>query len=62
QSVDAGSDSILSPGETVEVRLLLGIVIKKKFNLYVDIFGVPVDGSINPADSLRIWKGKPRTL
>lgn len=62
QSIDAGSDSILSPGETVQVRLQLGIVIKKKFNLYVDIFGVPVNGSISPADSLRIWKGKPRTL
>lgn len=61
-SIDAGSDSILSPGETVQLRLQLGLVVKKKFNLDVDIFGVPIGGSINSADSRRIWKGKPRTL
>ncbi|HKS42605.1 MAG TPA: M14 family metallopeptidase, partial [Blastocatellia bacterium] len=59
-SVDVGDDNILSPGETAQARLLVGIVSKKKFNLAVEMYGVAVEGTIIPSSSTKIWSGKPK--
>jgi hypothetical protein len=61
QSITAGSDNVLAPGAAARVRLLVGLIASKKFNLYVDIYGVADGGSINAADSILVWHGKPRT-
>jgi hypothetical protein len=61
QSIDAGDDHILSPGETVQARLIMGLTARKKFNLSVELFGVPVNGAITPGSATKIWKGKPRS-
>jgi len=60
QSIDAGGDDLLSPGETAQARMEIGLVIHKKFVMWVNLCGVPVDGTIHPASSVRIWKGKPK--
>ncbi|HKP85260.1 MAG TPA: M14 family zinc carboxypeptidase, partial [Blastocatellia bacterium] len=60
-SLDVGSDNILSPGETAEARLIIGLVSKKKFNLSVDMYGVAVGGTIIPSSPARIWTGKPKS-
>ncbi|HVF90813.1 MAG TPA: hypothetical protein VNH22_12150, partial [Blastocatellia bacterium] len=59
QSIGAGSDDLLSPGETAQVRLLLGLVNKKKFTLSVELYGVPLGGAINPSGAVTVWSGKP---
>jgi murein tripeptide amidase MpaA len=61
QSIDAGSDQILAPGETVEVTTVVGLTGKKKFNFSVEARGVPAGGSIAPATAVQVWKGKPKT-
>ncbi|HWP45293.1 MAG TPA: hypothetical protein VNO14_18770, partial [Blastocatellia bacterium] len=61
QSFDAGGDNILSPGETVQMRLIMGLTGKQKFKLFVDLYGVPVEGTVTPGSATRVWKGKPRT-
>jgi carboxypeptidase T len=61
QTIDAGSDNALAPGESVQVRLVVGLVKKKKFQLSVILFGVPLSGSIDPAAPLTVWSGKPKT-
>lgn len=61
QSVAAGSDDLLSPGETTQARLLLGLVNKKKFTLSVELYGVPLGGTVNPASAVMVWDGKPKT-
>ncbi|HKG23189.1 MAG TPA: M14 family zinc carboxypeptidase, partial [Blastocatellia bacterium] len=61
QSIGAGSDDLLSPGETVHVRLLLGLVNKKKFTLSVELYGVPLGGAVNPSGAVVVWSGKPAT-
>lgn len=60
-SLDVGEDNILSPGETANARLIVGLVSKKKFNLSVDVYGVAVDGTIIAASPAKIWSGKPKT-
>jgi hypothetical protein len=60
QSIDVGSDNRLSPGETVQARLVVGLVSKKKFNLLVNLYGVPASGDIAPAAAVRVWNSKPK--
>ncbi|MCI0485881.1 MAG: M14 family metallopeptidase [Blastocatellia bacterium] len=60
QSLDAGEDGLLSPGETAEARLEVGLVIMKKFKLWVNLCGVPTGGTISPGASVQVWKGKPK--
>lgn len=61
QSIDVGIDSVLSPGETAQPRLIVGLTGKKKFVLSVDLYGVPVGGTINPGNAVTVWSGKPGT-
>ena len=61
QSIDAGSDNTLSPGETVDARMVIGLVSRKKFSMSVQVYGVPSTGAINPADAVNVWSGKPAT-
>lgn len=61
QTIDAGADNALSPAETVDARLVIGLVTAKKFFLSVELFGVASGGTINPADAVNVWSGKPRT-
>jgi hypothetical protein len=58
--IDAGSDITLSPGETVDARLVVGLVKQKKFNMSVEMYGVPGE-PIVPANAVTVWTGKPRT-
>jgi hypothetical protein len=58
--VDAGSDNTLSPGETVDARLVVGLLAAKKFFLSVEMYGVPGEPII-PASAVNVWSGKPRT-
>ncbi|HEY3137421.1 MAG TPA: M14 family metallopeptidase [Blastocatellia bacterium] len=59
QSIDAGSDNTLSPGETADARMVIGLVSPKKFVMSLQLYGVPSTGAINPADSVNVWSGKP---
>ncbi|MGA9771093.1 MAG: M14 family metallopeptidase [Blastocatellia bacterium] len=59
-SIDVGEDNILSPGETAQARLLVGLVSKKKFNLAVEMYGVPVEGTIIPSSPIKLWSNKPK--
>jgi carboxypeptidase T len=61
QPIDSGADDLLSPGETAQARLVIGLVGKKKFNLSVELYGVPLDGAINPSAGTRVWRGKPKS-
>jgi len=58
--VDAGSDNTLSPGETADARLVVGLVSAKKFFLSVEMYGVPTQPII-PASAFTVWTGKPKT-
>jgi hypothetical protein len=60
-SIDAGPDNALSPGETVEAHLVLGLTKAKKFSFTAGLYGVPLGGTINPADAVSVWSGKPKT-
>lgn len=62
QSIGAGGDDTLSPGESVTVQVLLGLRKKKKFNLSVDTYGVASGGSISSGQPVSIWFGKARTI
>jgi len=61
QTIDAGSDNTLSPGETATARLAIGIVKPKGFSLSLNLYGVASGGTIAPADSVNVWTGKPKT-
>jgi len=61
QTIDAGADNTLSPGESADVRLVIGLVTPKKFFLSANIYGVSSGSAINPADPVSVWTGKPRT-
>jgi len=61
QSVDVGEDEVLMPGESVQVKLLLGLIVKKKFNFSVELYAAPVEGTANPGSGFRVWTGKPKT-
>lgn len=58
-NVDAGGDNTLSPGETVDVRLVVGLLKPKKFYLSVELYGV-TDQLITPASAVTVWTGKPK--
>jgi hypothetical protein len=60
QFIETGSDNLISPGEFVDVRLIIGLVVRKKFNLSVEFYGVPVGGSIASGGAVNVWKGKPK--
>lgn len=60
QSFDVGEEGLLAPGESAEVRLIVGLVSKKKFSMSVELYGVGVGGAIAPASATTIWTGKPR--
>ena len=60
QFIETGGDNMISPGESVEVRLMVGLVVRKKFNLSVEFYGVPVGGSIGAGSAVNVWKGKPK--
>lgn len=61
QTIDAGSDNVLSPGETADARLVIGLTKAKKFNLSVEMYGVASGGTILPASGFNVWSGKPKT-
>ncbi|HJQ22684.1 MAG TPA: M14 family metallopeptidase [Blastocatellia bacterium] len=61
QALDVGDDGQLAPGESVDVRLILGLVSKKKFAMSVELYGVGVGGTIAPAAATQVWTGKPRS-
>ncbi len=56
-----GEDGLLSAGESMDARIVLGLSSKKKFKLGLELYGVPVDGSISGATPVRIWNGKPKS-
>jgi hypothetical protein len=60
QAFDVGEDGQLAPGESAEVRLIVGLVSKKKFSMSVELYGVGVGNAIAPANATTIWTGKPR--
>ena len=60
QTIDAGGDNALSPGESALVKLAVGLVKKKKFQLSLTLFGVPLSGSINSAPPVTVWNDKPK--
>jgi hypothetical protein len=61
QYLDAGSDGVLAPGRSLSVRLIVGLVKFKKFNLTVEAYGVAIGGQVNPSGPQSVWQGKPRT-
>lgn len=61
QTIDAGSDNVLSPGETADARLVIGLTKSKKFSLSVEMYGVASGGTIIPASAVNVWSGKPRS-
>src|ERR1041384_2765837 len=52
QTIDAGSDNTLSPGETVTTRLGIGIVKPKSFSLSLSLYGVAAGGTITPSSAV----------
>ena len=60
QDIDAGTDGILAPGRSVPVRLIVGLVKMKKFNLTAEAYGVAIGGQLNSAGPQPIWQGRPR--
>jgi murein tripeptide amidase MpaA len=61
QTIDAGGDNSLTPGESALVRLVVGLVKKKKFQLSLTLFGVPLNGSIDSNPPVTVWNGKPKS-
>jgi hypothetical protein len=61
QTINAGSDNTLSPGETATARLAIGIVKPKGFSLSLSLYGVALGGTIAPSAPVNIWSGKPKT-
>jgi hypothetical protein len=60
QLLDTGDDTMISPGESIDVRLMIGLVARKKFDVSVEFYGVPVGGAVAPGDAVNVWKGKPK--
>src|SRR5262249_44393589 len=61
QPIDPGPSQVLSPGQSVQAVLTVGLVNRKKFNLAVTAFGVPIGGAVIPGSSTIVWQGKPRS-
>jgi len=62
QALDVGEDGLLAPGESAELRLIIGLVSKKKFTMGVELYGVSTGHAIAPASATAVWNGKPRSL
>lgn len=60
QTIDAGGDNALTSGESAMVRLVVGLVKKKKFQLSLTLLGVPLDSPIHSAPPVTVWNGKPK--
>jgi hypothetical protein len=60
QTIEAGIDSLLSPNESVPVRLVLGIVSPKKIFFSLSLYGVPSGGSVGSGQAVEIFRGKPK--
>jgi murein tripeptide amidase MpaA len=61
QTIDAGPDNAISHGETVDARLVIGLITPKKFFLSVEMYGVASGSAINPGDAVNVWSGKPKS-
>jgi len=61
QTLDVGEDNLLSPGETAQARLIIGLVSKKKFKLSLEAYGVAVGGTINAGSAQTVWNKKPKS-
>ncbi|HMG36781.1 MAG TPA: M14 family metallopeptidase [Blastocatellia bacterium] len=61
QSIDGGPDNALDPGESVELRIVLGLQTKKKFQFSLGVYGVPVGGPARFAPPVTVWSGKPKS-
>lgn len=61
QTLDVGSDNLLSPGEAVETRLVVGCYKQKKFIMTAFLYGVPSGGTIGAADAVEIFRGKVKS-
>jgi murein tripeptide amidase MpaA len=61
QTIEAGADSLLSPNESVPVRLVLGIVSPKKIFFSLNLYGAPAGGSITAGQAVEIFRGKPKS-
>ncbi|HLG16990.1 MAG TPA: M14 family metallopeptidase [Blastocatellia bacterium] len=61
QSLVAGDDNLISPGEAVQARVLVGLTGTKKIKVSVELWGVAVDGTAFGASPIRIWRGKPKS-
>jgi hypothetical protein len=60
QAIGAGDDGVLSPGESVQIQLVVGLMSKKKFVMSAGLYGVPVGGTISGSPAVQVWSGKPR--
>jgi murein tripeptide amidase MpaA len=61
QTIDVGTDNLLSPNETVQVRLILGVVSPKKIFFSINLYGVASGGSVGSGGSVEIFRGKPKS-
>jgi carboxypeptidase T len=61
QTIDVGVDNLLSPNETVQVRLILGVVSPKKIFFSISLYGVASGGSVGSGGSVEIFRGKPKS-
>jgi len=59
QSLNDGGDGTLSPGETIQVRLIIGLVKRKKFVVSLNAYGVPAS-PIGESEPAVVWQAKPR--
>ncbi|MBI3650219.1 MAG: zinc carboxypeptidase [Acidobacteria bacterium] len=60
QTIEAGGDNLLSPNESVQVRLILGVVSPKKIFFSLNLYGVPASGTIGAGQAVEIFRGKPK--
>ena len=61
QTFDVGSDHLLSTGETVRVRLIIGAINKKRFTFSLNLYGVASGGTISPAAPVVVWDNKVKS-
>jgi hypothetical protein len=61
QSINSGSGGTLSAGQSVQVRVIVGLVAEKNFTLSANVYGAPSGGSVAASHPITIWQGKPRT-
>lgn len=61
QSINGPAMSQIAPGDSVQVTLMVGLLKPKKFQLLINVFGVPTGGSVSGGAPVTVWTGKPRT-